>query len=260
MDRREFIKDVGIVAGGAAVAGCVPVKYIVKKSFEDGKYDFDDMLIDSYDELLDGAIEYKTKIKYKSGTKEQERNGYGLGFRKGDKLLTVDHLVSVHNIMMRSPFGVMFMPAETLESHVYFPDGDEELEGNILYNNKDEDVALIEMPGEYGNEFPLGNSDELKVGNMVALSGKSLGQSRVIKQGRVISTESSDKMTMMRKGGKKEDRFLTWYVNMGGDSGGPVYAFRDGEPEVVGMCVTMTNGLGEETKINHIKDLLKKYI
>lgn len=260
MDRRKFLKNVGILAGMGAVSASMidgrPVKYLIKKSFEDGKYDFDDLLIDDYDELRFGAVEYKTKIKYKSSNKERERNSFGLGFRKGNKLLTADHLISVNKIPIRVSFGMIHIPAETLSSHVYFPDG----EGKILYNNAEEDVALIEMPDEYGNEFPLGNSDELEMGNLIALSGKSLGQKKVVKQGRVIATDSSDKIRETGGYGKKEDRFLVWYLNMIGDSGGPVYAFRDGEPEVVGMCVTMTNGLGEEVKINHMKDLLKKYI
>ena len=260
MDRRKFLKNMGILAGMGMVSASMidgrPVKYLIKKSFEDGKYDFDDLLIDNYDELRFGAVEYKTKIKYKSSNRESERNSYGLGFRKGNKLLTANHLVSVDNLIMRTPFGMMYLPAETLSSHVYFPDG----EGKILHKDKKEDIALIEMPDEYGNEFPLGNSDELEIGNLIALSGKSLGQKKVVKQGRVISTYSSDEMRETGGYGKKEDRLLVWYLNMSGDSGGPVYAFRDGEPEVVGMCVTMTNGLGEEVKINHMKDILKKYL
>lgn len=258
MDRREFIRNAGIVAGGAALTSCYPVKYIVKKSLEDGEYDFDDLLIDNYNDLRFGAVEYKTKIKYMAGKSggESERNSYGLGFRKGNKLITANHLVSIDTLPMRTPFGMMYMPAETKSSHVYFPDG----EGKVIYNNKKEDVALIEMPDEYGIEFPFGDSDELKIGNIVALSGKSMGENKIVKQGRVISTSSSEKIRSIGGYEKKEDRFFVWYLNMSGDSGGPVYAFRDGNPEVVGMCVSMTNGLGEETKINHMKELLKKYI
>jgi len=245
MNRRDFLKT-SLGAGGFALIGCVPL-------LKDGKYDVNDNFIEEFD-LLDGAVEYKTKIKYKtsSSDKENEFNGYGLGFRKGNKLITDSHLINSQPIRMRTPFGIISMPTETLSTEVYFGED----EGGIIYDNEEKDTALIELPKEIGREYPLGDSDQLETGDVIASVGKSFGKRMLVKPGRVVSKDGITDYA----GFDEKETFLNWYKNMPGDSGGPIYAFRDGEPEIIGKVLAMHNGIGVNHKINHIKKLVGKYL
>ena len=117
MDRRTFLKAVPL----AALASCVP-KELILKIFEDKKYDTDDLLIKDLESLIDCSIKYDTSVKFKVEEEESERNAYGLGFRKGSKLITADHLITVDSVRANTPFGVMEFPAETLERHAYLPE------------------------------------------------------------------------------------------------------------------------------------------
>ena len=253
MDRRNFLKTLGILSL-TTVTGCVSSNYI-KKALEDGLYDFDDILVDCYDDLLDGVIEFDTKIKYKHDKKTGEEKSYGLGFRKGNKLITTSHLIRKKNLRLRTPFGIAIIPTETIDRKVFFPDG----EGEIIFEDVGSDIAVIEMPKEYKREFPFGNSDELKIGTYTTTVGKSLGKNVLVKSGRVVSTSGKEKLYLSDLVGK-ENVFLVWGINIPGDSGGAVYAFRDGNPEIVGMVDARYDGIGENHKINHILTIVKKYI
>ena len=69
---------------------------------------------------------------------------------------------------------------------------------------------------------------------------------------------SSDQVTIMGHQ-DKEDFFLSWHQIMNGDSGGPVYAFRFGTPELVGISKFYAGGFGGSHKINHIKEVYDCY-
>jgi len=260
MNRRDFLKTVGgaVGIGGLGVTAANRrniLKYIIDDAHKDGKYDFDDELLDNFENLLYGNIEYKTKIKYKSGGVEREKNSFGCGFRKGNKLITADHLINMDQIPIRTPIGMMYNPVKTTERHAYFPSG----EGEIIFRDAKNDLALIEMPYKHGKEFPLGNSDELRPGHIVSTVGKPAGKKEIVRTSRVVSKDGGSKLISCDLMGP-ENIFLVWAQNYPGDSGGPVYAHRDGEPEVVGQVLSIFNGIGEDHKINHIKHLLKKYI
>jgi len=263
MDRREFLKTAG--AGVLGLTGVAYIganrksiaKYIMKDLQSDGKYDFTDDLLNNMEELLYGNIEYKTKIKYKlkEGKAPREEENFGCGFRVGNKLITADHLITMEELRENTPFGVYKIPVDTLDRKVYFPDG----EGEIIYRNPENDLALIEMPSEHGREYPLGNSDELEPGHIISSVGKSDSIKEIVKTSRIVSKDGDYQLLISKKMGP-ENVFLVWAQNYPGDSGGPVYAFRDGNPEVVGQILAVHRGIGEDRKINHIKKLLKKYI
>jgi len=237
MDRREFLKDMGIVVVGGGALGLLNscgkdiTKTLIKYGISDGEYDFDELLIDDYEKLIDGMIKYDTK------TINGPFDGYGCGFLKGNKLLTANHIIN--------------------GEYDAFLDG-EQIE--IIYKDKENDLAVLEVPDKYKEyEVPLGDSDELKTGHLVSNVGIPHGMKKVVKHRKIIDTEGSDRMLSGRLLGS-ENVFLTWYSVLPGDSGGPAYAFRDGNPEVVGMGKSMYGPYSEFHKINHIKDKLKKYI
>lgn len=261
MDRRTFLKASSMAVGGLAV-GCSPLKYVVLKSLEDKVYDFDEILIKDYEGLLNKAVRYEKSIKYKVDSDEAVKEGYGLGFRKGNKLVTADHLITISKLRMNTPFGVMEIPAETLERHVYLPaeESADKQEIPVVYRSAENDLAVLEVPESVCEESKLGNSSELREGCLVASVGNTFNIDQlIVKVGRVISKNAHQNLIFNGEL-KPEHLFMTWYQNMSGDSGAPVYAFRDGVPEVVGMVITMYNGLGGDHKINHIKEVLKDYL
>ncbi len=233
MNRRKFLKLAGTFGAGVAAGGLIKYKSIpeklIKYSLKDGKYDFDDILIDDLDSVLYDAIEYKTL----DGIFE----GYGLGFYKGNKLITAAHILNN-------------------ETQVFL--NNEELE--VIHKDRENDIAIIDVPQKYILHEPkLGNSDELEVGNVIVAVGIPKGVRKIARLNRIVAEDGCDCLLTGRHVGK-ENEFLIWGILSPGDSGGPVFAFRDGEPEIVGMMKSLYGSYGECHKINHILEKTKKYL
>jgi len=228
MDRRKFLK-LGILASSALYVGTYRkeiLRKLIEVGLEDGKYDFDEILIDDYDGLNEGAIEYTRK------TNPKAFEGHGIGFKKGDYLWTANHIVDGN--------WDVFIEDEQME---------------IVKKDKENDLAVFKLPTGYeGKEFPLGDSDELKEGNLVVVGGKG-NSVKANKHTKIASATGVDWGILSKEVGK-ENAFMLWASIVPGDSGGPVYAFRDGEPEIVGMNKSYIYGFGEAHKINHIKEAL----
>jgi S1-C subfamily serine protease len=244
MKRRDFLK-LGLLGAGGVLTGVYRkdiARELVKYGMRDGEYDFDELLIDGLDELVDAAVKYETKTIPRS-----PHDGCGYGFFKGNKLLTAQHIIN-------GEFDV-FLDKE---------------QGDVIYKDKDNDLVVVEFSKKVSDKYPnipLGDSDELKVGHLIGQVGEAVLKSflsdpakkKGMKHRKVYSTESAPTML---SGGKlgKENVFLLWYGILPGDSGGPAYAYRDGKGEIVGMGKSMFGPYSEFHKINHIKDKLKKYL
>ena len=248
MDRREFIKGGLILMGGLSLPKSLRKK-IERLYSPIDKYDLNGFLIDEYDGLLDGTIKYNTELDFSTldGRGKGQNHGFGIGYRKGNKLITSAHILNVESFMG--------LPTETTNRKAIFPDGD----GELLYYDLNDDVALIEMPKEYGIEFPLGDSDGLEIGTHVAYAGMAYNVDDTVKTSKVISTRGRKGMVLSDKVGN-DNVFLLWTTLAPGDSGAPIYAFRDGTPEILGTATAVYKGYNEAHKINNIKSKLKKFI
>lgn len=254
MDRRAFLRSVGAISV-LGFAGCSVGNRLVKGSLRDGKYDYDEILVDCYDELLENTIQFKTVTAYVSPFDGQtlRNEGHGVGFRKGNKLITVDHLFG----SAKTPQEMEKLAVREGEKEMRIYLEGEELE--VIHRDEQNDLAVLSFPEKYAGGLPLGDSDKLAEGNLISTVGVPYWQNKTIRLGRVVCSKGHEEMLMSRKVGR-ENVFLTWVQATPGDSGGPVYAFMDGRPEVTGMLTSLYRSYNENHKINHIKEVLKGYI
>ncbi len=132
------------------------------------------------------------------------------------------------------------------------------LQLKVLIVSPNADIALAECDvakkdfGNFSVSPPMGDSDELRIGHTIYLVGFPLGLTKIFSNGIVLSTG---------------DQYMLWddtnfYINSTstfGNSGGPAYAMRDGQPELVGILswkINNSEGLHGPVRINHVKPLL----
>ncbi|MBS3112913.1 trypsin-like peptidase domain-containing protein [Candidatus Woesearchaeota archaeon] len=128
----------------------------------------------------------------------------------------------------------------------------------LLGEHKASDVAIIEeLPGfraftsKFHPNMYWGNTSELEPGDYVMAVGHPYNFAKMITQGIVASTGNPFIPT--------DDHFFNVDMTTNiGQSGGPVYALRDGQPELIGITsfTTMDRGIGGIIKVEEIKKLL----
>ena len=271
--RRQLFKAAGLCALG--LTGCTPSRESLRESirqimddpdfmrsvFADGEYDNNDMLVDSdtYRDLVEGAVPFYSWVKYKetdTGDAYSTKT-IGSGFLKGESLVTVNHIFEKTCVGRETKKGYKITPVKMLDAKAYYDiDGlSEPIELSILYQDRENDLAVINFPYGTALEFKWGDSDDLRVGNLVSVAGTPLATTKMLRKG-TVGSENSNPLFGMDDIDDAEI-FLSWGMLMPGDSGTPVYAFRDGEPEIVGMALTSNNYHNECHKINHIREVLK---
>ncbi|MBI2446841.1 MAG: trypsin-like peptidase domain-containing protein [Parcubacteria group bacterium] len=133
-----------------------------------------------------------------------------------------------------------------------------------LYRNKKKDFALFEIRAlpKGGQEnisapnfpFEIGKSDELKIGHFIYLNGKPEINSEVARPGFITSLVSATPISALEVK-KDNNEFGISQSTDQGDSGSPIVAFRDGQPELVGIYLGWIggNGNGKNTRSRALK-------
>lgn len=241
----------------------------------DGQYDFNNNLVKIQD--LNKFFEHKVYIRT-SVTLEVPEELRDPGSEKstvkmneapavviGRHVLTASHvsdaeILNKETIMINTPFGALgsILEYKVLEHKValLLADGSE-YPLKELYRNKKEDFSLFEMPvspagGLKDNKtlnfpFEIGKSDELKIGNFIYLNGRPSIRSEVARPGFVTSLVNAvfDEALGVKK---NSDEFGLSQSTDLGDSGSPVMAFRDGQPELVGIYLGWVGGNNDNGK------------
>ena len=123
--------------------------------------------------------------------------------------------------------------------------------------NEAKDLAVISVPLLQHKPLPysIGNAEELQVQNKVYKIGFPLGLLENVTDGHVTSVNDS---RLVRE--DVETAFISNAATSPGNSGGGVFAVRDGKLELVGITSAMYiggNALNIDVKINGISDVFK---
>ena len=123
--------------------------------------------------------------------------------------------------------------------------------------NEDKDLAVISVPllQHLPLSYSIGNAEELRVQNRVYKIGFPLGLLENVTDGHVTSVNDS---RLVRE--DIETAFISNAATSPGNSGGGVFAVRDGKLELVGITSAMYvggNALNIDVKINGISDVFK---
>ena len=123
--------------------------------------------------------------------------------------------------------------------------------------NEDKDLAVISVPKLNHQPMPysIGNADELQRQNLVYVIGWPLGLLENVTQGHITSVDDS---RLVRE--DPETAFISDAAISPGNSGGGIYAVRDGKLELVGITSAMYlggNSLFIGVKVNGISDVFK---
>src|SRR3989344_328395 len=123
--------------------------------------------------------------------------------------------------------------------------------------NDDKDLAIISVPKLDHQSLPysIGNSDELQTQNLVYVVGWPLGLLKNVTRGNVTSVEDSK---LVRA--DTQTRFIFDAAISPGNSGGAIFAVRDGKFELVGLTSAMylgSNDLDIGVKINSVNEIFK---
>lgn len=145
----------------------------------------------------------------------------------------------------------------------------------LVYLNAPESrFFLEEVAGDKGKDFSLlkivgmvpdietyksgiGNSDDLKMGNVTYLFGNAVGKGLALREGIVSRTD----FNYAPPGYFYEDLGVS-NGSVNGDSGGPVFALRDGNVELIGILVTGVRGarldnlIGINTILEKLEELM----
>jgi len=219
----------------------------------------------------------KTSIRYADEGQEKTKILYGravaLKNKKEYLLLTVNHVVSINGISYRDYFGTYFKPVQIIEENtsVFLNNGFIAVEK--LIGNEKVDLALFKVPQEIclkGFPYPVGDSDDLQPGDHVTLFGNPFLMGISPKHGSVIRTSVPesilkgfypDVLNPAHKGKEDENYFLMDIPLDKGDSGGPIIAYRDTRPELVGLVqkrIPRLSNIGWGIKINYAIEILEK--
>lgn len=217
----------------------------------DGKYDKNNILIEEAG--LQSFLDYKVYVKtttvmekpepFKTETEptvtaESEAPATVIGKYAFMASHTNDpDELNKFTVALATPFGMRekTYTMKVLDQKVTISIGDKDFELVEKYRDTRKDFALFEIkdyPTATNFPFPIGNSDELRVGNFIYINGRPAIPFEVARPGFVTALlvgYSADNSK------KDLDEFGISQSTNGGDSGSPIVAFRDGKPELVGI-------------------------
>jgi S1-C subfamily serine protease len=179
----------------------------------------------------------------------------------GRYVLTVEHVVVQNGYSVSTPFGPIQVLAEKISEETYFQWKNKKYPLRMVYKNKDEDIALLEILSEVRPpSFPyqIGNSDDLRVGNFVYVVGNPLSIGINVREGIVSATKAPPGISA--SGVEPRHMFMVSNGLMPGDSGSPIIAIRDGRFELVGISqgtISQNTRLSWGIRINVIRNLLR---
>lgn len=232
----------------------------------DGNYDFNNSLLSdrrALQRILHAIVTVETRTIFQTLQTSERiiQVSRGTGIVLGDYVLTLDHVVTEDNLDIRSPFGEIRVPSRRIGAKTFLVVGDKKIRLKQLLREPALDIALFEVSANNLDlpslPCPLGDSDNLTVGNFVYVVGNPLNSGINMREGIVSS------LTGLEGVGEKipisgEKLFVISNGVLPGDSGGPVLGLRDGVPELVGLVQgTLGNTrIGWAIKIDPIVEAL----
>lgn len=179
------------------------------------------------EEVLLKNIEFAWKIVVPNNTistftningDEETREWGGTGFVVGDKYVTLDHVVSLHEDEIDTPFGSLDIPVQRREEKTYI----DEVELISIEENQQTDIAVFQLPEElckkYCNEgVPFGS--DIYIGLDVFWIGNPENTGKTFRYGKIARTSLSVAIPM--EGIEGAIGLGTYAIP--GDSGSPVF-------------------------------------
>lgn len=210
----------------------------------DHKYDYSTYCLNTDLEELSKSV-YKI-FSQKEGKTQHTGTALLLG---GRYVLTVNHIAD-SDMEVSLKFGDLDIP---LEEIVRDPGKDFML---LKVKNQGETINKALTPYLHEYTGSIRNSKNLKLGNIVYLFGNTLDLGIHVRQG-IVSQK--DKNGLMKLTVSAESISTGAAV---GDSGGPVFALRDGDLVLVGMSsmITRVNSVSYMIGTDKMKDLLVEYM
>ncbi len=216
----------------------------------DNKYDNDTRLVDESRTIVEDVYRSVYEIRLEGVVNGQLvifSKGTGIVL-KGGYFFTAGHIGDIK--ARKNP------PPYVRDFHFYVTAKDKSYEVRLVKSDLELDYALMEFVDKNNSlppyKYSFGNSDELEIGDVLYIYGNSMGTGLQFKESHVSSFETIMPHNFKVFGG----------INPG-DSGGPAFALRDGEPELVGIAILKVypgEDIGEYLKINPAKEQIKDYI
>lgn len=248
------------------LGGCGP---IWKGGF-DKRYDSSPIYIDptkkEIERALKGIYRIETITRFSLGDSIQTTRAVGHAIALDEhNLLTAKHVVKIDSFRTFSPFGFIEIPLPEKDkveekSFILEEDGTR-VEVKRIYSDDDRDFAKLRAHKKLTPfPFPMGNSAELQIGNVVFLLGD-------FQTGFCVRMGNVTQLTFTTYGPNGEvahidnDIIGISATTVGGDSGAPIVSVRDGKFELIGVVtffVEQARGIGYGLKINAIVDRLKE--
>jgi len=239
----------------------------------DGLYDFGAFLVDGrrmdLSRVMKSVGEIRTETSFKGGNGEIIRHeNHGTGFvLPGNLVITAAHVVMVDKFTQKifTPLGIatVVISDQRMESESFLVEpGGSRIPLTPLVISSADDVAVMRIPRgkEKIKVFPygLGDSDDLRIGNMVYVVGRPMNQEVNIREGIVSGLKGN---ALSRKIYENPDNLFMFSSGLApGDSGAPIIAIRDGAYEIVGIAQGMISAepqFGWGIRINVVKELIR---
>lgn len=254
---------VTLLLSGCAAAASAPAGFIPSP---DGRYDNHTYLVDpsrmDVARVADSIVSLVTRTTFAGpGGEIIQRSLEGSGVVLGRFVLTAEHTVGQHTLEIPTPFGSVEFPVLKKNEETFLRWRGVDYPLRVLYKDQAEDIALFELPaGVQPPSFPhpLGNSDDLQVGNFIYVVGNPMNLGVNVREGIVSALRAPGEIS--RIGAKGENAFMVSNGLLPGDSGTPVIGIRDGQFELVGISqgtILQNNRLGWVIRINVIRDSLR---
>ncbi len=227
----------------------------------DGKYDSDAVCLeDSLEETFKSVYQLKVDVVAvtPAGAESTIASGAGTGLLlKGGYVLTAYHLGHVSSEKLKEEGLPNLDPNAKFLARLYLQaeNGREYLLTDVVGNQKLD--ALISkapknMPKLHEYPYAIGNTNDLSVGNITYSMGNASDLGVGVAEG-VVSQVTIDPRVKKEFG----EKFRTSNPINRGDSGGPIFAVRDGKIELIGVMVA---GINETESLNYdvkINDIIK---
>lgn len=200
---------------------------------ENGKYDFDTRCVDFETGILGKIkdsvyrLDIRVKVELAPGIELEAQGGCSATLLQGGYVLTAGHCTDEN--MLLEEFSEL---PHTIDFSLASKEGRHGLE--VIMQGQNSDFAILRLKEQADLPYlpiALGNADQLVEGNEIYLYGFIDDEKVNLRQGIIATVEPKDEFD-----GKVMDGYFLIAWLQKGDSGGPVIAFRDGVPELVGIA------------------------
>ena len=229
MDRRDFLKLGAVTAIGLS-SSCA---YQFVKSKESLREDIKT--------VLENVVPLDTHIIYDGG----ESSIFGHGLIMGDYIITNDHIVTMHGIEYRTPFGTQLIIVDKQSEETM-------LKGSVLENiakDRETDMAIFKLPDSYQKPKParFGDDDKLELLDKLYLVGDPFDRDYVVRPGYL---GKKDIINIPTDFGMVKGKVFTGQVSPG-DSGSPLL---NDKGEVIGLVSYKVQSYSTFVPINRFKE------